>query len=107
MINLNKRTLIFLLIFCLLLGGAGVTALATSGVLGTVLLSSEEYSDYERLQRDYGKLDSIKQFLTENYYEEVDEEALLKGAYDGMIAGLDDPYSEYILILFSIRCTSS
>ena len=34
--------------------------------------------------------------LEEEYYKEVDEEAVINGAINGMIDALEDPYSDYM-----------
>lgn len=49
---------------------------------------------YEMLER-YAKLEAARSVITENYYQEVDEAALLDGAMRGMLASLGDPYSFY------------
>lgn len=41
------------------------------------------------------KMDRIKDIVDENFFFEVDEEALADGMYAGMLKGLDDPYSVY------------
>lgn len=96
MIQISKRTLVFLLIVALLLGAAGAIVAASSGVGGTVMVKAGRYDKLLQLEEDYSKLDSIKEFLLSNYYEEVDEEKLLSGAYQGMVESLEDPYSKYI-----------
>lgn len=50
--------------------------------------------DSEWSQR-YARLDEIRRILEENYYQEVDEEALITGAIRGMMAALNDPYTFY------------
>lgn len=49
---------------------------------------------YEMLER-YAKLEAARSVITENYYQQVDEAALLDGAMRGMLASLGDPYSFY------------
>ena len=56
-----------------------------SGVFG----GSEEGSDYSLQQEVLGKLDST-------FYKQVDDAALRVDAIDGMVAGLDDPYTVYM-----------
>ena len=34
--------------------------------------------------------------LEEEYYKEIDEEAIINGAINGMIDALEDPYSDYM-----------
>lgn len=49
---------------------------------------------HEMLER-YAKLEAARSVIAENYYQEVDEAALLDGAMRGMLASLGDPYSFY------------
>ena len=41
------------------------------------------------------KLGAIKSVIDNDYYEDVDKEALENGIYKGLVEGLDDPYSTY------------
>lgn len=43
----------------------------------------------------YRRLDEIREALMDEYYLEVDEETLIEGAIDGMMASLEDPYTFY------------
>ena len=47
---------------------------------------------YER----FGKLDQLYDKITSSFYKEVDEDAMMEGAYKGLVAGLNDPYSSYM-----------
>lgn len=96
MVQISKKTLIFLLIFALLLGGAGMVVAVRSGVGGSVLVSNSQYENLVSYRDTYWKLNYLKNFIENNYYEEVDGDALLSGAYYGMIDSLGDPYSSYI-----------
>ena len=49
---------------------------------------------YEMLKR-YAKLEAARSTVAENYYREVDENALMDGAIRGMLESLGDPYSLY------------
>ena len=68
---------------------AGESAAASAD--GTVTISQEEY---DRLSR-FEKLAEIYDEIEYYYYIEPDEEAMLRGAIDGMLLGLDDPYTFY------------
>ncbi|CEA00277.1 putative CtpA-like serine protease [Jeotgalicoccus saudimassiliensis] len=47
---------------------------------------------------EFAKLYSVYDTLTENYYEDVDSDALIESSIRGMVEGLEDPYSEYMSI---------
>ena len=51
-------------------------------------------SEYEMIER-YAKLEEVRSTLMEEYYREVDADALMTGAIRGMMAVLDDPYTYY------------
>lgn len=57
-------------------------------LLGTALRNAEIADRYRRL-------DEIREALMDEYYLEVDEETLIEGAIDGMMASLEDPYTFY------------
>ena len=51
-------------------------------------------SDYERIAR-YDRLDEVRETLLNDYYQELDEDELLLGAIQGMMAAVGDPYTFY------------
>ena len=51
-------------------------------------------SDYERIAR-YDRLDEVRETLLNDYYQELDEDELLLGAIQGMMAAAGDPYTFY------------
>ena len=96
MIEISKRTVVFLVIAALLIGSLGTVYLMRMGSGGSVLVSADEYEKLARYEEEYGKLDNIKSFLVDNYYTEVDVSKLMEGAYYGLVDGLEDKYSGYI-----------
>ena len=54
-------------------------------------VNGEEYAMIER----YSKLEEVRSILVGQYYQEVDEDALMTGAIKGMMEALDDPYTYY------------
>jgi carboxyl-terminal processing protease len=46
-------------------------------------------------QLDYAELDEVYSVLQNNYDGEIDPKSLLDGAKKGLVAGLDDPYTQY------------
>ena len=93
---IRKSVLILILIAALLIGGAGVILLGYTGATDVSLISKNDRQKLEYYETTYGKLESIKQYIENNYYIEVDSSKLIEGSYAGLVAGLEDPYSEYI-----------
>lgn len=68
----------------------------------TMLLTGSSFADgraitdeeIEMIER-YSRLEEVRKTLMENYYIDVDDETLVQGAIDGMLASLDDPYTFY------------
>lgn len=52
---------------------------------------TEEYLDEQTLQ----KMKLIQDTMDKYYLKEIDEESVESGVYEGMVAALGDPYSEY------------
>ncbi|MBQ7002614.1 MAG: S41 family peptidase [Oscillospiraceae bacterium] len=44
----------------------------------------------------YERLEALDTFIRENYYTDLDEDALMNGMLKGYVAGLEDPYSVYL-----------
>ena len=79
-VPVRKSTLI--LLFCL----CGVLAAGTGVGI---------YRSY-RSQDTYRELDQLAKTVKQNYYTDVDENDVMQGAMKGYVAGLDDPYSQYM-----------
>ena len=47
-------------------------------------------------QDTYRELDQLAKTVKQNYYTDVDENDVMQGAMKGYVAGLDDPYSQYM-----------
>lgn len=56
------------------------------------LLTKDQFARFSK----YQKLDEIVASIKKNYYEDVDENKLIEGAYEGLVSGIGDPYSEYL-----------
>ncbi|MBQ9890622.1 MAG: S41 family peptidase [Firmicutes bacterium] len=93
---IKKPVFILLLVAALLLGGSAVLLVGKLGVSDAVVMTAEEYEDYNYLISTYGKMDKLKEMVENTYYIKVDSEKLMENAYSGLVAGLEDPYSEYI-----------
>ncbi len=72
-----------------LLGANPDMRAALHSLLPGSFTSSTSHGDYDLQQEVLDKLDST-------YYKEVDPEALRVDAINGMVAGLDDPYTVYM-----------
>ena len=91
----NKTAAILCVLWLLVMVGIAAST-------GTLLLSGKspdggQYvtpEEYEIIQR-YSRLETVRKKLTENYYQEVDEDQLIAGAIGGMMESLDDPYTFY------------
>ena len=66
----------------------------TAGATTMLLLSGRVGRVGEQLSR-YARLEAIRSTLVEDYYQEVDEDALIEGAIRGMMDALEDPYTFY------------
>ncbi len=51
-------------------------------------------AEYERLKQ-YELLNEVRSYVERDYLWEIDEQAMLDGAVNGMLAGLEDPYTFY------------
>ena len=105
MITMKRSMLIFLVIVALLAGVAGTALymdiglsnfLKQPGEGGSVYVSEEAFAEYEHLKSTYGKVDSLRSYILENYYQELDDEDLNVGILRGLFEGLGDPYSYYM-----------
>ena len=77
---------IFLLIFVT----AGITMIILT--FGDEKVQSIAPSKYPQFEKLYSTYETIKK----DYYKDIDDEKLVNGAIEGMITGLDDPYSTYM-----------
>ncbi|MFF5994732.1 S41 family peptidase [Lysinibacillus sp. KU-BSD001] len=86
-----KPFALIMLIFLTILLTAGLTILAlTFGDKKVVEVKEPvERAEFTRL---YDAFDELK----DNYYVEIDEEAVISGAINGMFDALDDPYTDYM-----------
>ncbi|MET0786041.1 MAG: S41 family peptidase [Paenisporosarcina sp.] len=85
-----KPFFFIMLIFTLILSTAGITIFAlTFGEDKVVEVGSPERREFQKLYQAYDDLKA-------NYYSDIDQEALVNGAINGMIEALGDPYSDYM-----------
>ncbi len=96
---ISKRKAFFGAIFLIILTSIANMTLGNllSLPLGQkVLIPKETYEYYEDLGDKYGKLLTLSEYLTENYYQELDQEELVEFAIKGMFQGVGDPYTSYM-----------
>lgn len=85
---------------------AAVSSVATLFVLGIPLNSVSGIAQVDgnafvvtekerQLIDRYSRLDEVREILEDEYYLPLEEESLVQGAIDGMLASLEDPYSFY------------
>ncbi len=103
MIRIKKAALIFIIIASLVAGALAVCVVSDLGPFGAlknekgyVRVTQEAYDDYVKYVQTYGKAELLRQFIIDNYYVDVDEDALQEGLYEGLFNSLGDPYSVYM-----------
>lgn len=97
--EIKKKRLVIYVVAAFLAGAAvtgGACAAVFNGALGYVKVSQSQYDDMSEVYERYGKLDQLYDTITSSFYKEVDEDAMMEGAYKGLVAGLNDPYSSYM-----------
>lgn len=63
---------------------------------GDVTLTNEEYEHLKYMDEKYKQVEDLWKTIDDEFYKEVDEEALKNGIISGLFQGLGDPYSEYM-----------
>ena len=86
----SERRKKFLFLPLIVLSVIIITAALTT--LTLYAQSDSNTSDYEEFEQFFQIYDK----LSEEYYEDVDQDALVESAIRGLIEGLDDPYTEYM-----------
>lgn len=97
--EIKKKRLVIYVVAAFLAGAAvtgGACAAVFNGALGYVKVSKSQYDGMSEVYERYGKLDQLYDTITSSFYKEVDEDAMMEGAYKGLVAGLNDPYSSYM-----------
>lgn len=113
--NLRGRTVILLICLSILLSSFVTMLVVSSGSLGSSESASSALEDDEPAEdqaqsnhedeangdssgneEHLRKIHEVYDIIMNNYVLDVDEDALLEGAIDGMLESLDDPYSVYM-----------
>lgn len=82
---------VWLLVAASIVASAATIFASQKGVGGIEQAGTRAQEMVER----YARLEEIRTILTENYYQEVDDETLMNGAIRGMMSALNDPYTFY------------
>ena len=90
---MKKRLFICLLILTLLAGTAFVFSASGESLRRRSTVTIDK-SEYDRLKQ-YEKLDEVLQYIQAYYYKDPDVDAMLDTAIQGLLAGLEDPYTFY------------
>ncbi len=67
-----------------------------SAVSDKVSITRAEYDDYQHLVETFGKADSLRNYILDNYYTELDPDTITAGMYYGLFDAIGDPYSYYM-----------
>ncbi|MGI6239944.1 MAG: S41 family peptidase [Christensenellales bacterium] len=97
---MKKRTLVItaaIWALALVAVMSSTLTLVATGSVGAADGRSMTADELEMLDR-YDRLEEVRREIIENYYIDVDEDALVQGAIDGMLAALDDPYTFYYTV---------
>ncbi|WP_211284578.1 lmo1851 family serine protease [Rummeliibacillus pycnus] len=79
-----------MMIIVLILATSGITIFAlTFGEEKVVEVRTPTHNEFQKLFNAYDE-------ISKGYYKDIDTDALVNGAVDGMISALGDPYSDYM-----------
>ncbi|WHY75692.1 S41 family peptidase [Neobacillus sp. WH10] len=84
-----KKFHFIMLLFLLVFLSAGITTFALAFGKEKVVSVAPGRTEFNKLYEAY---DTLKN----GYYKDVNQQKLINGAIDGMVASLDDPYSDYM-----------
>ena len=90
---MKKRLFVLFVIITLLAGGVAAYSASGEGLRRRSTVTIDK-SEYDRLKK-YEKLDEVLQYIEAYYYKEPDVDAMLETAIQGLLAGLEDPYTFY------------
>lgn len=61
-----------------------------------VTISQDEYDALMNFRTTYSKLDDLKKYISQNFYQSVDEKVLMDGMIRGLFESVDDRYTVYM-----------
>lgn len=98
--NIKKSQLVLLVVAALLIGGAaayiGISILQPDTAKMTPDRSLLTDTMDAQLPEDMEKVGQTYTLIKENYIEDVEDQELIEGAIQGMLATLEDPHSSYL-----------
>ena len=94
----KKRMITFFVIILIL---TNLTTFSLNNTLSlqsdsNVVLPKDEYNYLKATADEFSKVQLVESLIKENYLKDVDEETLREGQLKGLVASLDDPYSQYL-----------
>lgn len=97
--EIKKKKFVIYLAAAFVAGGmvtGGACYAVSAGLMGYVKVSNDDYANLTEVYERYGKMEQLYDAINTSFYQEVDEEAIMEGAYKGLVSGLNDPYSSYM-----------
>lgn len=96
---MSKKKMITFFVIILIL--TNLTTFSLSNTLSLqfnskVVLPKSEYEYLKTTAEDFSKVQLVESLIKENYLKDVDEKALREGQLKGLVASLEDPYSQYL-----------
>ena len=73
-----------------------VMTLFNVGIGDKAYVSYTEYENAMKMANKYAELESLSNFLEDNYYKELDEDDIMTGIYKGLFSSPGDPYTRYM-----------
>ena len=96
MIQIKKNTLIFIIIASLVVGMVATVLFVKSDIGDSVLVAGDVYEQLESMAKRYSKLETVRLFIEDKYYQPLDDAVIMEGAYRGMMSAAGDDYTYYI-----------
>ncbi len=95
--TISKRNLILGIVALLVLGtGLGFVGSRYIGdSWGTISVNAQDYYEMQEIAQRYSKLEELRQFVVNNYYEDIDEDTMMDSLYRAIFEATGDVYSEY------------
>ncbi|MEK3975031.1 S41 family peptidase [Psychrobacillus sp. FSL K6-1267] len=93
-----KPFVLWIMIFTLVIVSSGITSLflLNNKDEGSIVHTENSQTEYVGERAEFTKLYLAYDKLVKDYYKEIDQDAVINGAINGMIDALEDPYSEYM-----------
>lgn len=96
---MSKKRVAILLIVVVLITNVltfGLTNLMSVTFNNKAYVSLPEYNRLKSVYNEYSKVNSVKNYVKENYLRDIDDEKLMEGELKGILNSLEDPYSVYM-----------